>query len=108
MTSFFKVTMNQDNLILELFDLSKISCFDSEKQELLSSFLSIMEYIRHIESVDTEGVVPCHRVSLTSNVFRADDVDTLDKEQLFRKNFLENSPGHIGGMIKVPTIIQSE
>lgn len=108
MTSFFKVTMNQDNLILELFDLCKISCLDSEKQELLSNFFSVMEYIHHIESVDTEGVVPCHRVSLATNVFRTDEVDTLDNEQLFRKNFLENSPGHIGGMIKVPTIIQPE
>lgn len=100
--------MNQDRLIIELFDLSKIACFESEKQELLSNFLAIMEYIQHIESVDTEGLVPCHRVSLTSNVFRADDVDTSSEKQLFRKNFLENSPGHIGGMIKVPTIIQSE
>lgn len=100
--------MNQDRLIIELFDLSKIACIESEKQELLSSFLSILEYIQHIESVDTEGLVPCHRVSLTSNVFRGDDVDTSSGKQIFRKNFLENSPGHIGGMIKVPTIIQSE
>lgn len=100
--------MNQDRLIIELFDLSRIACFESEKQELLSGFLAIMDYIQHIESVDTEGLVPCHRVSLTSNVFRADEVDPSSKKQLFRKSFLENSPGHIGGMIKVPTIIQSE
>lgn len=56
-----------------------------------------------MKEVDTEGVEVCNHVSETvSNVMREDDIG----ETLPRETFLENSPSHVGGMIRVPTVIK--
>ena len=75
-----------------------------ESLKLLAADLGkILNYIEQLRSVDTEGVSPCdHVLEDMVNVERDDVVGTT----LSQKEFLDNSPQHVGGMIKVPPIIK--
>ena len=56
-----------------------------------------------MKEVDTKDVPVCNHVrEEIESVMREDEPD----QSLDRKTFLDNSPSHIGGMIRVPTIIK--
>lgn len=87
----------------DLAELCKIHCSDEEIEKLHKNLQSILNYIDHLKEVDTEGVEICNHVSETvSTVMREDEVG----EMLSRETFLENSPSHVGGMIRVPPVIK--
>ena len=90
---------------LKLTKLCRIECTEEEKKTLSSNISKILSYIDLLQEVDTKGVPPCsHVMEQLSNVMREDKVGpTLPREE-----FLANAPAHIGGMIRVPTIIHSK
>lgn len=89
--------------LIGLTKLCRINCTDEEIETLQKNLESILNYIDHMKEVDTEGFEACNHVSETvSNVMREDEVG----ETLPRETFLENSPSHVGGMIRVPTVIK--
>lgn len=88
----------------KLTKLCHIKCSPEEKEALFSHLSKILSYAELLNEVGTEDIPPCDLVVKTlSNVLREDEIGpTLPKEQL-----LENSPSHIGGMIKVPSIFKT-
>ncbi|GAB4231271.1 MAG: Asp-tRNA(Asn)/Glu-tRNA(Gln) amidotransferase subunit GatC [Chlamydiales bacterium] len=91
------------NTIHYLTELCRIGCPEEEEEELLADLNSIFGYIDLLQELDTENVEPCaHVIEGMVNVMREDHVG----ETLSRKEFLENAPDQIGGMIKVPTVVK--
>lgn len=89
--------------IKKLARLSRIECSDDAAESLLQDLRKILDYVRMLESLDTEDVPVCSYVLEGQlNVMREDVVGhTLDREE-----FLSNSPAHIGGMIRVPPVLK--
>lgn len=88
-----------------LSNLCLIKLTDKEKETLNHNLSKILEYMDLLNEVDTSAIAPCVSVLETMvNVMREDvEGPPFDREQFFR-----NAPEHVGGMIKVPPVIQFE
>ena len=93
--------LNKDT-IEKLMHLCRIDCTVEEQESLLKDLDHILDYVKLLEEVDTRHVEPCNHV--LANIYNALRDDVPGKT-LSREEFLNNSPEHTGGMIKVPTII---
>ncbi|MBS0622592.1 MAG: Asp-tRNA(Asn)/Glu-tRNA(Gln) amidotransferase subunit GatC [Verrucomicrobia bacterium] len=87
--------------------LTELSCIDCTEDEIERFFTQIHKMVAHFEqlaAIDTENVPPCHQVSEGLICPMREDVvaNTLDT-----KTFLDNVPSHIGGLVRVPTVIQN-
>jgi aspartyl-tRNA(Asn)/glutamyl-tRNA(Gln) amidotransferase subunit C len=92
-----------ENELNKLAKLCHIECTEEEKKALHRQIAGVLNYIQQLDEVDTEGVEPCYRVLETQrSVMREDEVGEL----LPREQFLANAPAHVGGMIRVPTVIK--
>lgn len=81
--------------------LCRIRCTEEETKELSSSINKILSHIEHLQEVNTEGFEPVYTViEQRKNVLRED----ISARTLSREDFLNNSPEHIGGMIRVPKV----
>ena len=86
-----------------LAQLCAIRCTPEEEEALLGDLEKIMAHFELLSEVDTENVEPCSHVLVGMvNVMREDEIGST----MPRKEFLDNSPDHVGGMIKVPPVIQ--
>ena len=61
----------------------------------------ILEYVAHLEQVDTEGVPPTTRAVEVVNVSRDDRVDPTP----VREELLELAPEREGDLVRVPKIL---
>ena len=61
----------------------------------------ILEYVAHLEAVDTEGVAPTTRAVEVVNVTRDDVVNPTD----VREELLNEAPQREGDFIRVPKIL---
>ena len=88
--------------LTELTNLCRIKCTESELKTLHKNLESILKYIERMNEVNTDNVEVCNHVCRTSsNVLREDQIE----KTLSREIFLKNSPSHVAGMVRVPTII---
>lgn len=85
--------------------LSRIKLTDEEKRILDGNLKKILKHMATLDEINTDNVEPCtHILETMTNVMRADEpISDFDRE-----DFLKNSPDQVGGMIKVPTVIQFE
>lgn len=91
--------------IKNLAKLSRIHCTAEEERTLLDDLGKILHYIEQLNEVDTTDTAPCYQVlEGLVNVMRDDEAN----DQLPRETFLANAPDQIGGMIRVPPVIQQE
>lgn len=94
-----------DRAFENLIELCRISCSEMEKRELKEKLDEILVYVNKLNEVEVGEVLPCNNaLSGLSNVMRED----IEGEKLDREIFLENSPSHVGGMIRVPPIMKQE
>ncbi|HEV3269116.1 MAG TPA: Asp-tRNA(Asn)/Glu-tRNA(Gln) amidotransferase subunit GatC [Candidatus Rhabdochlamydia sp.] len=75
---------------------------EEEKKAISKHLKKVLDYMELLSEVDTTDVPTCYQVGKIQNSVTRDDIvlDTLSREQ-----FLENAPSHVGGMIRVPTVI---
>ena len=89
--------------IKHLSKLCRIECTEEEQEALMENLSSIIECVESLSEVDTEGVEPCnHVLEDVINVLRKDE----ESELLDRETFLNNSPDHVGGMVRTPPVIK--
>ncbi|MBA2367914.1 MAG: Asp-tRNA(Asn)/Glu-tRNA(Gln) amidotransferase subunit GatC [Candidatus Protochlamydia sp.] len=89
--------------IKNLTRLCRIDCTEEEQDALLNDLKKILNYIEQLEEIETKDVPPCdHVLDEIINVMRDDEIGTV----LDREVFLANAPSHIGGLVRVPTIIK--
>jgi aspartyl-tRNA(Asn)/glutamyl-tRNA(Gln) amidotransferase subunit C len=61
----------------------------------------ILDYVSHLESIDTEGVLPTTRAVEVVNVTRADGVEATE----VREDLLNLAPQREGDFFRVPRIL---
>lgn len=86
----------------ELVELTRIECSNEEREELAVNLKKVMEFINHLEEVDTSSVEQVIYPFCDLKLKTREDVvgPTLDQ-----KDFLEtNAPSYIGGLVRVPPI----
>ncbi len=94
-----------DESIEHLAKLSRIELNADDHKVLYKDLSRILDFIDQLEQVDTEGVATCDSVLKRHSLLLREDVV---HEILPRDQFLKNAPDHMGGMIKVPPIINKE
>jgi aspartyl-tRNA(Asn)/glutamyl-tRNA(Gln) amidotransferase subunit C len=75
-----------------------------EREELREDLKKIFSHIESLKQVPTDNIRPCSHPLDIVNVVRADIV----QECMERQTLTDNCPAHIGGMIRVPTILQKD
>lgn len=93
---------NQDDL-KKLAKLCHIECTPEEEARLLKNMLAILGYIDQLHAVNTDLTLGKHNpLECPVNILAEDIVE----ESLDREEFLSNSPSHVGGMVRIPPVIQ--
>ncbi len=81
--------------------LARIRLTDSEKERLGNHLETIIQYIDHLNTLDTSAVEPTSHVLAIENVFREDE----ETRPLPKKDFLSLAPKSDKGHYEVPKII---
>jgi aspartyl-tRNA(Asn)/glutamyl-tRNA(Gln) amidotransferase subunit C len=89
--------------IRHLAKLCRIACTEQQEDALLHDMQKILHYVEQLKELNTEGVEPCNFVteSMQKTPLRKDVV----MPSMSRKEFLDNTPQHVGGMVKVPPVL---
>lgn len=87
----------------KLKSLCKTECTDEEDKLLEKNLTSILSHLEELQTANTETLIGRHDI-LECSANRLDE----DKPSgsLSSEDFLINAPDHVGGMIKVPTVIE--
>lgn len=96
------MTFDEEDLE-KLNKLCRLGEATKEEKIAISKHLEkVLGYMELLSEVDTTDVPTCYQVGETQENVSRDDIviNTLPREQ-----FLENAPSHVGGMIRVPTVI---
>ncbi|MBS0627786.1 MAG: Asp-tRNA(Asn)/Glu-tRNA(Gln) amidotransferase subunit GatC [Verrucomicrobia bacterium] len=95
--------LNEEEFI-KLTKLCRIQCSSDEKELFLQKIQRVISYMALLDEIDTKDTPPCYQVVPSlSEVTRED----IEGPLLSREEFLSNAPSHIGGMIKVPTVMKT-
>lgn len=87
----------------KLTKLCHIECTPEEEERLLKNMRSILDYIDQLHEVNTEGTLGKHNPLESPVNIMGEDVE---EECLDREEFLSNTPSHVGGMVRIPPVIQ--
>ncbi|NGX38121.1 MAG: Glutamyl-tRNA(Gln) amidotransferase subunit C [Chlamydiae bacterium] len=96
---------DEENQAAYLAGLCRIKLSEIEKETLGKSLKKILSYMDLIDEIPTDDTHSCtHVLETVNNVWAEDEIGpTLDRE-----TFLKNAPDQVGGMVKVPPIIEFE
>ncbi|MCE2836271.1 MAG: Asp-tRNA(Asn)/Glu-tRNA(Gln) amidotransferase subunit GatC [Cyanobacteriota bacterium] len=84
--------------------VAKLARLDLEEAKITtyaSQLERILDYVSHLESIDTEGVLPTTRAVEVVNVTRADGVEATE----VREELLNLAPQREGDFFRVPRIL---
>lgn len=85
-------------------DLAKLSFSDEEKERLTRELNTILEYVEHLNTLDTANVEPLTQVIPSSNVLREDVVTP----GVTREEALLNAPARTEEFFRVPKVIVND
>ncbi len=87
----------------KLKELCQIAATKEEQENLIQSLEKILEYVSQLKEISTEETIENYFVlgSMQKQGMREDVV----KDILPREVFISNAPDHIGGMVKIPTVL---
>ena len=84
--------------------VAKLARLDLEEAKITTyanQLERILDYVSHLESIDTEGVLPTTRAVEVVNVTRADEVEATE----VREDLLNLAPQREGDFFRVPRIL---
>jgi aspartyl-tRNA(Asn)/glutamyl-tRNA(Gln) amidotransferase subunit C len=84
--------------------LAKLEFTDAEKEKFTHQLNQILDYMDHLNSLDTGNVEPLSHVIELSNVFRQDEV----KPGVPTEEALKNAPEKNEQFFKVPKVISEK
>lgn len=96
--------MLDDNELSNLKRLCRIECSAEEELSFRKSLDRILGYINQLQEVDTQNVTTCSYP--LKEVFAQPLREDEPGELLSREAFLANAPDHVGGMIRVPPVLE--
>ena len=93
--------MIEKKIVEHIADLSKLELTENEKASITKDLDSILEYVKQLNNVDTEGIEPTAFMVPKHTPLRED----VEKESLPREKILKNGPSIKKGFFAVPKII---
>lgn len=94
--------LNRDDM-LKLANLARLEITEDELIEFLDELNSILEYVKQLQTVDTEGLEPKNQVTDLVNVTRED----VPKDYGYSlTELMRNIPDKKDGLIKVKRMIE--
>lgn len=87
--------------VRKVANLARLELPDSKIATYTAQLERILDYVAHLQQVDTSGVVETTRAVEVPNVTRPDDVETTD----IREDLLELAPQREGEFYRVPRIL---
>jgi len=94
--------LNRDDM-LKLAKLARLEITEDEIVEYLDELNSILEYVKQLQTVDTEGLQPTNQVTDLTNVTRKD----IPKDYGYSlTELMSNIPKVKDGLIKVKRMIE--
>lgn len=94
-------TIRWDETMEYLEILSQISLTEEEKKQTAEELEKILDYMKKLEELNTEGIEPMSHVFPVQNVFREDVVENGDQ----REAMLQNAPEKKEGQYLVPKTV---
>jgi aspartyl-tRNA(Asn)/glutamyl-tRNA(Gln) amidotransferase subunit C len=86
--------------IEKIAGLSRLALTDAEKQRFTKDFDGIVNYIKQLQAVDTEGVQPVNGGTDQENVFRDPALNSKND----REALVEAFPKEVENLLEVPKI----
>lgn len=83
-------------------NLARIEVGEDEAARFQGQIDKILDYIRHLESVDVTGIEPTAHASPVFDVMRED----VARPSLTAEEALLNAPGRAGDQFRVPKVIE--
>ena len=84
-------------------DLARIDLTDEEKTVFQDQLDRVIDYVRHLEELDVEGIEPTAHAAPRYNVLRADEpAPSID-----RRAMLDNAPATTRDQVRVPKILEN-
>jgi aspartyl-tRNA(Asn)/glutamyl-tRNA(Gln) amidotransferase subunit C len=83
-------------------NLSRIRIREEEKDSFIKSFSEVLEHVKNISKISTDGVEPCHNVFPLKNVLREDEA----KPSYPPEKLLENAPEKEDTAYLVPKVVE--
>jgi len=88
--------------IKHIAELSRLSLTPAEEEKFRMQLDSILKYVSQLNEVDTKKIEPTAQVSGLTDIWRTDEVDEWDKEEVEAAL----SQGELeGGQIKVKRVL---
>ena len=86
--------------VLHLAELSRLEISEEEIEPLKKDLDGIIGYISQLDELDTDGVEPTYQCFDMQNVWREDEIQSFDSEDL-----LNLAPDSEDNQIKVPKVL---
>ena len=83
--------------VMKLAQLSSLQLADDEIDGLSADLGNILEYVKQLDELDTNGVTPAYQVTGLENVYRPDEIS--------REALLTLAPDSQDNQIKVPKVL---
>lgn len=90
-----------DSLFSKLENLAKLEFQPHERDKLKQDLENILQMVKKLESVDTDGITPLVYLNDPSMTTRPDHIDG----QLKKADALANAPQHNDDFITIPKVI---
>lgn len=95
--------MKVDNILIDhLANLSRLSFDSQSKKKMKSDLVKMLNFVRKLETVDTEKIEPLVYLSDERNVLRNDIV----KSQIKQEEALSNAPEKDSDYFRIPKVIK--
>ncbi|MDI9356849.1 MAG: Asp-tRNA(Asn)/Glu-tRNA(Gln) amidotransferase subunit GatC [Chitinophagaceae bacterium] len=73
-------------ILYKIADLARLEIDPEKEEELLQKMNSMVEFIEHLQKMDTENVEPLINMSFEINNMRKDEAKDYDKKEYIFKN----------------------
>ena len=83
--------------------LSRLNFDDESKDKITSELNVILDWIDHLNEVDTEGIEPLTNMSAEMNVLREDEA----KNEMSHEDALKNAPKKDSNYFRVPKVLDN-
>lgn len=90
--------------VRKVASLARLDLTEAEQQQFTGQLNGILDYVKQLDELDTDGVEPTTRAIEVSNITRPDQIEVFPE----REAILESAPDREEDFFKVPKIMSGE
>ena len=99
--------MVTDKELEKMTQLTRIKLNDKEKEKFKNELSSILDYVKKLNELDTEGIEPIYQVTGLVNALRQDERrNDFEMSPKLNEKLIGQAPHSENGFIKVKSVFQ--